>query len=385
MNIDFTTINKPLLKILRRVRSLKTFVEKHDLWGITVEEFIKSTHSDVLDITENLKNSIEHAIQAYDPETGKVGTGGDYYIIYNSNGDMVEELEYGDTLTKNEYDRYGNITLKNISKNGRTEESIIYSYNSAGLLTKTMSDKNGVSIYDYDSDGKLLLFQDTKGNIEKFEYSSTGKKLKHSGTFGWREYTYDDKDNLTSTKYNVKTGYGCFSIGETVYRYDSKNRLMEIVRTDNKENDITQYMYDQNGDRLTKHENGEFIRDIKPKITEEIIDGHLLVKAFDTVCMDIDLSFKTKPSNSINGGKRVDIEVDTSKPLKLKVADELQDKFKDVLADFETINPLQASIMKLQQDGMMYKNTLTDKYFEMTAPKLEKKSLLKRIFYRKKG
>lgn len=192
---------------------------KSELTGILTDtlkyEFIYDQYGNlksVLICDDEYVNSVFTALASYD---------------YEENNGNLETLTYGNGV-KVQY-LYDNLDrLVGVCYNENTEESIIYTYGSNGLVSSAY-DVDNSTVYDYYYDGN--------GSITR------EKAIKNGTTLYERVYSYNDKGNLTSVNlYCLDENTN--PINGVSYTYDDYDRLSSI-RNSNGER-IT-YTYDAFG------------------------------------------------------------------------------------------------------------------------------------------
>lgn len=227
--------------------------------------------------------------QAQGIENGNAA--GDYEtFLYNKDGSQLAAINnnYVESYT---YTPGGNI--KSIARNGRTlleyltdkngritkvtdsEGDITgYTFDDVGRL-KTVTDNTAVAAtYNYNTDSTIANVEYATGITEQYSYDSdknivglTNKKADQS-TLEAYSYTYDNNGNQLTKTENGST---------TTYSYDKVNRLT-------KENNTT-YTYDDAGNRLTKSDGANsgtsYTYDQKNRLTQEVKDGILITYNYD--------------------------------------------------------------------------------------------------------
>ena len=162
------------------------------------------------------------------------------------------------------------ITVKNTS--GRTIDTLKYTYNKKGLVTKRVwKQPSGTSTNKYSYDKDLHLIKDTgyegkkKGTVTKYKYAdgllseSTFQFLSMGDTeTEWYEY---DENGLLKKRDGSNTP-------ETTYKYDKKDRLIKISKLYNypgAKPEVTKYTYDSKGNVTKHYEYGGLFRIYKNK------------------------------------------------------------------------------------------------------------------------
>ncbi|MEQ8672792.1 MAG: hypothetical protein RLP44_10260 [Aggregatilineales bacterium] len=170
---------------------------------------------------------------------------GNWVLIVDAGGDIVEWIDETNTLHEYRYDTLGR--LLEVSIDGAPEDSYVYTYNNAGLVTlATDGYGRGVS-YDYSDLGLLTVEQDTNtGNAITYLYNSQNllsQIIDQSGSTTF--YTYGDPVNPTRLTGIISPTGGQDSYiwnddrgflvhidplnRRTVYAFDALNQLRGVV------------------------------------------------------------------------------------------------------------------------------------------------------------
>ncbi len=165
----------------------------------------------------------DHNLTAFDART-------EYSYAYNPQGDMIR-MEYRNngelvSITENQFTYTDQSTKRavyvhpviidvNLKQYQGSNETV---YDAAG---------NEIRVLDYDSNDRLQ-------NRREFAYDANGNRISET------RYGYNSSGEVTAT-------------GQTLYEYDTKNRLVHEYDTDYPEENWTTYTYDSSG-RLAKKE-----------------------------------------------------------------------------------------------------------------------------------
>lgn len=184
------------------------------------------------------------------------------------------------------------ITVKNTS--GRTVDTLKYTYNKKGLVTKRVWKQHGgasTNKYSYDKD--LHLVTDTgyegkkKGTVVKYKYEE-GRLSK--GTFQflfmgdketeWYEY---DEDGRLKKRDGSNTP-------ETTYNYDRNGRLVKISERYNypgAKPEVTKYEYDSRGNVTKHYQYGGLFRIYKNRYSgKRLVSVTACNKSWKKICTD---------------------------------------------------------------------------------------------------
>jgi RHS repeat-associated protein len=138
-------------------------------------------------------------------------------------------------LARNQYDELGNLFKKKLhSTNGGTTflQTITYSYNERGWLTRAQADKLDINLrYSQPTQGAAAQYN---GNIAEQEYTGN-----NSGN-RWFKYSYDGYNRLTKADYNYNN-----QLGEKI-AYDLNGNITALIRGDSTST-ATTYTYANSG------------------------------------------------------------------------------------------------------------------------------------------
>lgn len=194
----------------------------------------------VIDGTNNIRYTVFAQNNCYYLYPGS--DGGFSIPTYIAGGEAEIVAEYT-------YDARGNI-LTETKENGITT---YYTYNAAGL-PKTVINKRGETVisgytYAYMLDGNIKSITETSGKTVNYTYDGLGRLVKEekldNGTTGMISYIYDVNGNRTGKNENGVV---------TTYTYDANNRLI----SENCGGWLTTYSYDANGNRTGIFVNNNF-------------------------------------------------------------------------------------------------------------------------------
>ncbi len=203
---------------------------------------------------------------------------------YTPNGTIKSITRNGKTLLEYSADKNGRIIRATDSEGDTTG----YTYDAAGRLKKVTDNEVVAATYNYNEDSTIASIHYGTGIKAAYSYDSdknvialTNKKSDGSILDAY-SYTYDNNGNqLTKTENGVAT----------TYAYDKLERLI-------RENG-TAYTYDNAGNRLTKFDGVSTISysyDAKNRLTQEAKDGILVTYSYDNNGNLISASDGTKHS-----------------------------------------------------------------------------------------
>jgi RHS repeat-associated protein len=219
-------------------------------------------YSNRTSLGDNLSNSITYSYDADNRLTSENSTAeggsGQIGLAYDAASRLTQTTQQSgspnpitDTIS---YDSANRVTSMSYSA---VNLSFTYSYDAASRVT-AYTGPEGTLNYSYDSANELTgvsgalnaaYSYDKNGNRTMTGYSTTtGNRLSSDGTYS---YTYDNEGNLT-TQTTIATG------AQTVYSWDYRNRLTEVVVKNSSGGTVTDdvFTYDVENRRIAKSVNG---------------------------------------------------------------------------------------------------------------------------------
>ena len=157
------------------------------------------------------------------------------------------------------------ITVKNTS--GRTVDTLTYTYNKKGMVSKRVwKQPGGTSTNKYSYDRDLNLITDTgyeagkKGSVVSYKYED-GKLVSAKANYIAMKF----KENLTyeCDENGRLTFYSGENTPETTLKYDKNGRLIkksELYNYQNAKPEVTKYTYDSKGNVVKHYEFGGLFR-----------------------------------------------------------------------------------------------------------------------------
>jgi RHS repeat-associated protein len=197
--------------------------------------------------------------------------GGVTTYTYDAVGNRATVLYPNATVTEYTYDSLNRLTqLVNKKADGTVISSYAYTLGPAGNRLKVVEHSGRTVEYTYDALYRLTQEKITEPGdsttIISYTYDAVGNRLTKTVDGVTSAYTYDANDRLLSegdTTYtydangNVRTQT---SPGKTViYEYDFENRLIRATTTRGVATDVVEYVYDADGNRVQKVENGTVV------------------------------------------------------------------------------------------------------------------------------
>ena len=176
--------------------------------------------------------------------SAKVSTGGTLIAEYEYENDLLQSISTASTTYSF---NYGDFALRsNIKIGSRTLAS--YSYTDRNNFLDTLAYGNGDSVkYTYDKQGRVTKQTYEDGDTVTYKYDNSGAlaSITDSATGITTTYYYDYTDRLL--RYVEKGSDHSHIVG---YEYDNINNLTKLVETINGETRTTSYSYDKDN-RLT--------------------------------------------------------------------------------------------------------------------------------------
>ena len=234
---------------------------------------------------------ISFTYDAFGNRTSMTDETGTTQYEYNMYNELIKETS-GNIVKEYTYDSNGNNTSFNLSGTGADPMSESYSYNSLNQMTGaslggvsvSMSyDNNGnltrvsrdgiVTDYTYNTDNTVASAVTKRGSTQyesdTFTYYLNGNRKSVSDVNGnTKTYVYDGMNRLSEehsptesvtyeydrygnrSKENVNSIDSIYTVS---YNYDKNNRLIEEIKTENGDSEVTRYYYDSNGNQVYKN------------------------------------------------------------------------------------------------------------------------------------
>ncbi len=223
-------------------------------------------------------------------------------FTYDGNGNKLTHTSFnGDTISFN-YDKLDRLVLKTYPD----ASTVAYSYTPAGKVASVI-DSNGTTSYSYDSRDRLVRVDNPDGSFIDYTYDVNGNRTALTTAAGTVYYTFDALNRLETVEdINGRiTVYGYDAVGnrasvsypngtQTLYTYNSLNRLTYLVNQRSDTSVISSYQYTlgATGNRLAIQEYSgrtiDYIYDPLYRLTREsvtdFVNGNSLVEySYDTV------------------------------------------------------------------------------------------------------
>lgn len=229
----------------------------------------------LISITDPLGNVIRYEYDSIGNVVKIINNNGQVkYFEYDGNSNIISETDYSGSKTTYDYDEMDRIISKN---NGSGEVKFVYgddkllcvlgesgdtlfSYDNYGRLTKK-TDENGNEIeYSYDNNGRLSA-EKIFGKTTHYEYDALGRIVK----------VIDSEDNYISFEYDALGRRKKLSYSNglyVLYSYDSCDRL------------LSEFLYDSEGDAVSKFEYQYGNQDEILSVSETDTDGIITEKNY---------------------------------------------------------------------------------------------------------
>lgn len=208
----------------------------------------------LLTTKDPLGNTITYTYNEFSQPVKVIDSKGETTNIYNSLGDLIEEINPAQERTLHEYDSYGNL-IRTTFADG-TKENYTYDANKnyqisgtdpLGRTTTTIQDKFGnttsvtdpaqkTTYYTYDLQNRLTQVKDPKGNVTAYTYDANGNlKTTTNAALKQTEFTYNAQNQLIKRQEPLKQA--------TSFVYDANGNIKE---TNFPSGDKLQNLYNQN-------------------------------------------------------------------------------------------------------------------------------------------
>ncbi len=256
-----------------------------------------------------------------------------YAVTYDDKGNPVEVKDPCGNISRLQFDELNRVRSVTKPEGNKMEfeytpaskvKKVIYPdgtfekavYDQRGLVIEEIN-TNGYSVKNrYNSMGKLIEKENPLGGITKFEYDSMYRLVQmtntdmHGNMLENFRYKYDAVGNRTAIF--AYRGLNGSIDGETLYRYDSLNQLIEV---ENSDKTVERYFYDSIGNRV-RLENWnagtligavDYKYDIQARLTEIIGKGRNIPGSSTHTIMEYDKrgNLLNTVTNGILTGKNI--------------------------------------------------------------------------------
>ncbi|MDO8586316.1 MAG: cysteine peptidase family C39 domain-containing protein [Armatimonadota bacterium] len=167
---------------------------------------------------------------------------------YDAAGNRIAKIDGNGVTTTYKYDAANRLVSASAP-----DYRVTYAYDAVGNRTR-MVDPTGTSRYSYDAADRLVSCRSSIGETVNYTYDDDGNKTSVSTRFGTTQYQYDIASRLARVdspagaftfRYNA-AGQRIEQIGpasKTLYRYDSKGRLVSVRNLHPDDSPITTHDY----------------------------------------------------------------------------------------------------------------------------------------------
>lgn len=224
-------------------------------------------------------NSINKLSEMVDPLGQKVS------YRYDKEGRIRRQIDRNGNTINYDYNSDDNVT--NMSILGKNEQNR-FLYNANGNLTAAIT-ATGVDTFSYNSNNQVLTKTRNGREVLKYNYGKNGNVLGVVDPTGKStQYTYDNNNNLKTVSHGneILATYG-YNTDQTIsnigyknginisYNYDKDKNVTSLsqIASDGKEINSFGYTYDNNGNQLSKTENGSTINYTYDKLNRLLSAG----------------------------------------------------------------------------------------------------------------
>lgn len=252
----------------------ETVTYKYDKEGRLVEE--KDRNGRTVQYSYNSDNNLAHRSAAGDQERyfysqdGTLSTAISVSSIdqfeYTANGYVRKKTRNGETELEYEYDRNGSVTRVT----DRSGLSTGYAYDAIGRLRTVLDGNDGLVTYEYNADNTIaeICYNNGISMVFGYDRDKNVTSLVHEGPQGTAinsyGYAYDNNGNQLTKNENGQT---------TFYTYDRLNRL---AKADYTVAGTEEFTYDNAGNRLTRRlgsESTSYAYDAANRLTRSTVNG----------------------------------------------------------------------------------------------------------------
>ena len=190
---------------------------------------------------KNEKFTTEYKYDEYDRVVTVKSPSGEFHYTWTKDNKIATQ-SIGDKKVVNTYDKAGRLISKTFG------DTVLAKYEYDELNRRIKGQYFDVKWdYSYDQYNQLTGAKNSKGDSYQYEYDSIGNRLKAVENGKTREFSYNKLNQISNDGYAYDAWGNMIKTPEAEYKYDLKNRLIEIQRTDGKN---IKYSYDPQGQRI---------------------------------------------------------------------------------------------------------------------------------------
>ena len=196
----------------------------------------------------NEKFTTEYKYDEYDRVVTVKSPSGEFHYTWTKDNKIATQ-SIGDKKVVNTYDKAGRLISKTFG------DTVLAKYEYDSLDHRVKGQYFDVKWnYIYDQHNQLIEARNSKGDSYTYEYDLIGNRLKAVENGKIRKFTYNNLNQMVNNGYDYDAWGNMIKSPEGEYKYDLKNRLVEVK----KNNGIAaKYDYDPMAQRIASTINGK--------------------------------------------------------------------------------------------------------------------------------
>ena len=191
---------------------------------------------------KNEKFTTEYKYDEYDRVVTVKSPSGEFHYTWTKDNKIATQ-SIGDKKVVNTYDKAGRLISKTFG------DTVLAKYEYDELNRRIKGQYFDVKWdYSYDQYNQLTGAKNSKGDSYEYEYDSIGNRLKAVENGKTREFSYNKLNQISNDGYAYDAWGNMIKTPEAEYKYDLKNRLIEVKK---KDGIVVKYEYDPMAQRIS--------------------------------------------------------------------------------------------------------------------------------------
>ena len=184
---------------------------------------------------KNEKFTTEYKYDEYDRVVTVKSPSGEFHYTWTKDNKIATQ-SIGDKKVVNTYDKAGRLISKTFG------DTVLAKYEYDSLDRRIKGQYFDVKWdYSYDQYNQLIGAKNSNGDSYQYEYDSIGNRLKAVENGKPREFSYNNLNQISNAGYAYDAWGNMIKTPEAEYKYDLKNRLIEVKK---KDGTAIEYVYD---------------------------------------------------------------------------------------------------------------------------------------------
>ena len=191
---------------------------------------------------KNEKFTTEYKYDEYDRVVTVKSPSGEFHYTWTKDNKIATQ-SIGDKKVVNTYDKAGRLISKTFG------DTVLAKYEYDSLDRRIKGQYFDVKWdYSYDQYNQLIGAKNSNGDSYQYEYDSIGNRLKAVENGKPREFSYNNLNQISNAGYAYDAWGNMIKTPEAEYKYDLKNRLIEVKK---KDGIVVKYEYDPMAQRIS--------------------------------------------------------------------------------------------------------------------------------------